>query len=87
MPTLHQMQMSGNCYKIRLAAAQLGIPIRLVEYPLFAGKTRTPAFRAKNVTAQWFEVVGNTPEEFAAFLKTEYEHWDRLIRLSGVKVE
>jgi tripartite-type tricarboxylate transporter receptor subunit TctC len=32
-------------------------------------------------------VVGNTPEEFAAFLKTEYERWDRLIKLSGVKVE
>ena len=46
-----------------------------------------PAFREKNVTAQWFEVVGNTPEEFAAFLKTEYERWDRLIKLSGVKVE
>lgn len=46
-----------------------------------------PAFREKNVTAQWFEVVGNTPDEFAAFLKTEYERWDRLIKLSGVKVE
>ena len=46
-----------------------------------------PAFRAKYVTAQWFEVVGNTPDEFAAFLNTEYERWDRLIRLSGVKAE
>jgi tripartite-type tricarboxylate transporter receptor subunit TctC len=46
-----------------------------------------PAFRAKNVTAQWFEVVGNTPDEFNAFLRTEYGRWDRLIRLSGVKVE
>jgi tripartite-type tricarboxylate transporter receptor subunit TctC len=46
-----------------------------------------PAFREKYVTAQWFEVVGNTPEQFAAFLKTEYERWDRLIKLSGVRVE
>jgi tripartite-type tricarboxylate transporter receptor subunit TctC len=46
-----------------------------------------PAFREKYVTAQWFEVVGNTPDQFAAFLKTEYERWDRLIKLSGVKVE
>jgi tripartite-type tricarboxylate transporter receptor subunit TctC len=46
-----------------------------------------PAFREKNVTAQWFEVVGNTPEQFAGFLKTEYERWDKLIKLSGVKIE
>jgi tripartite-type tricarboxylate transporter receptor subunit TctC len=46
-----------------------------------------PAFRERHVTKQWFEVVGNTPEQFVAFLKTEYERWDRLIKLSGVKVE
>lgn len=48
MPILHQMQMSGNCYKIRLAARQLGVPIALEEYPLHGGRTRQPAFLAKN---------------------------------------
>ncbi|MGH6871464.1 MAG: glutathione S-transferase family protein [Rhizomicrobium sp.] len=48
MPTLHQMQMSGNCYKIRLAARQLGIPIALKQYGLHDGTTRLPAFLAKN---------------------------------------
>jgi glutathione S-transferase len=48
MPVLHQMQMSGNCYKVRLAAHQLGIPLTLKEYPLFAGNTRKPEFLAKN---------------------------------------
>jgi tripartite-type tricarboxylate transporter receptor subunit TctC len=46
-----------------------------------------PAFRERNVTKQWFEVVGNTPEQFADYLKTEYERWDKLIKLSGVTVE
>ena len=46
-----------------------------------------PAFRERYVTRQWFEVVGNTPEQFAEFLKTEYERWGRLIRLSGVTVD
>ncbi|HEY6241323.1 MAG TPA: tripartite tricarboxylate transporter substrate binding protein [Burkholderiales bacterium] len=46
-----------------------------------------PAFRERYVTRQWFEVVGNTPEEFAAYIRSEYERWDRLIRLSGVRVE
>jgi tripartite-type tricarboxylate transporter receptor subunit TctC len=46
-----------------------------------------PAFKEKYIDKQWFEVVANSPEEFAAFLGTEYERWERLIRLSGVKVE
>ncbi|HEX5279576.1 MAG TPA: glutathione S-transferase family protein [Micropepsaceae bacterium] len=48
MLTLHQMQESGNCYKVRLAARQLGIPLRLKDYPFGAGKTRTAEFLAKN---------------------------------------
>ena len=46
-----------------------------------------PAFRERYVTRQWFEVVGNTPEAFAVYLKAEYERWNRLIKLSGVGVE
>ncbi len=46
-----------------------------------------PAFREQYVSKQWFEVVGNTPEQFAEYLKSEYERWDRLIKLSGVSVE
>lgn len=48
MPVLHQMQISGNCYKVRLAAHQLGIPLILEEYPVFGGRTRTPEYLAKN---------------------------------------
>jgi tripartite-type tricarboxylate transporter receptor subunit TctC len=46
-----------------------------------------PGFREQYVSRQWFEVIGNTPEQFAEFLKSEYARWDRLIRLSGVSVE
>jgi glutathione S-transferase len=48
MPLLHNMQISGNCYKVRLAAKQLGVALRLKEYPLSARLTRQPAFLAKN---------------------------------------
>lgn len=48
MPVLHQMQISGNCYKVRLAARQLGVPLTLKEYGIFDGETRKPAFLAKN---------------------------------------
>ena len=42
MPVLHQMSVSGNCYKIRLAAHQLGLPLALKDYPLHDGLTRKP---------------------------------------------
>jgi glutathione S-transferase len=48
MPILHQMQMSGNCYKVRLAAHQLGIPITLRDYGLHDGSTRKPPFLKLN---------------------------------------
>jgi glutathione S-transferase len=48
MPILHNMQISGNCYKVRLAARQLGFSLVLKEYPLGSGKTRQPEFLAKN---------------------------------------
>src|ERR1700761_6660087 len=45
---LHQMHISGNCYKVRLAAHQLGIPLTLKDYGLHDGTTRLPDFLAKN---------------------------------------
>jgi glutathione S-transferase len=48
MPVLHQMQVSGNCYKVRLAARQLGIALKLKDYGLHDGATRRPDFLAKN---------------------------------------
>ena len=48
MPILHQMHASGNCYKVRLAAAQLGIALTLKDYGLHDGSTRTPAFLKLN---------------------------------------
>ena len=48
MPVLHQMQMSGNCYKARLAARQTGCELVLRDYPLLGGETRNPEFLAKN---------------------------------------
>ncbi len=48
MPTLHQMHISGNCYKIRLLARQLGIALTLRDYGLHDGSTRVPDFLAKN---------------------------------------
>ena len=48
MRILHQMHMSGNCYKVRLASRQLGIPLTLKDYGLHDGSTRTPGFLKLN---------------------------------------
>jgi len=43
---LHEYSQSGNCYKIRLTAALLGVPIERREYDIMQGETRTPEFLA-----------------------------------------
>ena len=47
---LHQFAASGNCYKIGLTAAHLGVPLERREYDIMKGETRTPAFLA-NINA------------------------------------
>jgi len=44
---LHEYAPSGNCYKIRLTAALLGVPIERRNYDIMKGETRTPAFLAQ----------------------------------------
>ena len=41
---LHEDPGSGNCYKIRLTAAHLGLPLERRSYDIMKGETRTPEF-------------------------------------------
>lgn len=43
---LHEYWDSGNCYKIRLTAAHLGMKLDVREYDILKGETRTPDFLA-----------------------------------------
>lgn len=43
---LHEYAASGNCYKIRLTAAHVGVPLDRREYDIMKGETRTPRFLA-----------------------------------------
>jgi len=47
---LHEYSDSGNCYKIRLTAAHLGLPLERRQYDIMKGETRTPEF-LRNVNA------------------------------------
>jgi glutathione S-transferase len=44
---LHEYSPSGNCYKVRLTAALLGLAIERREYDILKGETRTPGFLAR----------------------------------------
>ena len=48
MPTVYGMSASGNCYKVRLVLAQLGMAHRWIEVDSAHGETRTPEFLARN---------------------------------------
>ncbi len=41
---LHEYPASGNCYKIRLVAAHLGMSLERRSYDIMKGETRTPQF-------------------------------------------
>jgi glutathione S-transferase len=43
---LHEDPISGNCYKIRLVAAHLGLSLERRSYSVLDGETRTPDFLA-----------------------------------------
>jgi len=44
MHTLYSMQESGNCYKLRLAMAQLEVPFRITDIDIHKGESRTAPF-------------------------------------------
>jgi len=48
MFTVYGMADSGNCYKVKLALEQLGLPYRWVEVDAGRGETRTAAFLGMN---------------------------------------
>jgi glutathione S-transferase len=43
---LHEYAASGNCYKVRLTAALLGLPLERRDYDIMKGETRTGEFLA-----------------------------------------
>lgn len=44
---LHEYALSGNCYKIRLTAAHVGLPLERRQYDILKGETRTAQFLAQ----------------------------------------
>lgn len=65
--TLHEDPISANCYKIRLTAALLGLPLARKAYDIRKGETRTPAFLAQvnaNGRIPVLEIADGGPTRF-----------------------
>jgi tripartite-type tricarboxylate transporter receptor subunit TctC len=46
-----------------------------------------PEFRQKQLVARGYDVVGSSPEEFAAYIRKDSENRARAVRISGAKAE
>ena len=46
-----------------------------------------PEFREKQLVAKGYEVVGSSPQEFAAYIRTDHESRGRAVKISGAKAE
>jgi len=51
-----------------------------------AGSLRTPEMKAK-LTVQGLDAVGNTPEQFGAYIRDEIAKWTKVVQASGARVE
>lgn len=63
-----------------------GTPASVIKrlHAVFAGAVRTPEIRER-LAAQGFDVVGSTPQAFAAFVKSEIPKWAKVVKASGAK--
>jgi len=48
---------------------------------------KEPDFKEQRLVKQGIEAVGNTPEEFAALIRSETAKWARVIKESGTSLD
>ena len=89
VPTLSETVMPGfeiGAWQGVMAPARTPKPI--VDY---LNRQITKALASEDVkaklSAQGAELLGSTPDEYAAYLKTELARWEKAIKTSGVKQE
>ena len=46
-----------------------------------------PAVRSAITEAQAADIVGGTPQQFDAFIKSELQRWPEVVKTAGIKSE
>jgi tripartite-type tricarboxylate transporter receptor subunit TctC len=41
----------------------------------------------ERITAQGFDIIASSPEQFAAQIRTEIEKWGKVVRAAGIKAD
>jgi tripartite-type tricarboxylate transporter receptor subunit TctC len=88
VPTVSETLPGFNVLSINGVIATGGTPRELVQRISadFRKLLREPD-TAKRLVELGIEPVGNTPEEFGAFIKSEIERWTRVAKAANVKME
>jgi tripartite-type tricarboxylate transporter receptor subunit TctC len=89
VPTLHELGLKDfDAVGWNGILAPAGTPRPIVDR-IHAEVTRILAIpEVRNqLTAQGADIVGNTPEQFGAWIRTEVKKWGEVIRVSGAKVD
>ncbi|HEV2007831.1 MAG TPA: tripartite tricarboxylate transporter substrate binding protein [Burkholderiales bacterium] len=89
VPTIAESGVTGYDFQIWHGLfAPAGTPDKIVRalYQQVARTLSAPEVRER-VNAQGFEIVANTPEEFAALVKREIEKYRKLISAAGIALE
>lgn len=82
VPTLAQAGVKGaDVYSWQAVAAPKGLPpdVKKKLHAALVAALNTPEVKEKFVSVG-FELVANTPEQFATFQKAEFERWQKLIQ-------
>jgi tripartite-type tricarboxylate transporter receptor subunit TctC len=92
LPTVPSLEELGikeaNVYSWQAIAAPKGIPADLKAklYAAIVAGLNDPAVKPK-LLELGFEIVANTPEQFAAYQAAEFSRWARLIQSRNIKAD
>jgi tripartite-type tricarboxylate transporter receptor subunit TctC len=89
VPTLQEQGVKGaEVQSWQAVAAPRGLPadVRAKLHAAIAASLNDPVVKEK-LLAQGFEIVANTPEQFAKFQAVEYARWKQLIEARNIKAD
>ncbi|WP_395686420.1 Bug family tripartite tricarboxylate transporter substrate binding protein [Caenimonas koreensis] len=89
VPTLDESGVKGaNVYSWQAIAAPKGLPadVKKKVHDAIVASLNDPAVKPK-LLELGFEIVANTPEQFAAYQASEYARWGKLITSRNIKAD